>query len=63
MGRNRKWLAVTVAMGFLLGTPLLLQAKTVNEKILDILLEGKIVSQEKYQELKQAVEQEEADVA
>jgi len=39
------------------------QAKTVNEKILDILLESKIVTQEKFQELKQQVETEEAEVA
>ena len=39
------------------------QAKTVNEKILDILLESKIVTQEKYQELKKQVEAEEAEVA
>ena len=39
------------------------QAKTVNEKILDILLESKIVTPEKYQELKKQVEAEEAEVA
>ncbi len=60
---TKKWLTLLVAVGFLFGTPLLTQAKSVNEKILDILLESKIVSQEKYQELKQAVEQEEAEVA
>jgi len=38
-------------------------AKSVNEKILDILLESKIVSQEKYQELKKEVEAEDAEVA
>ena len=49
---TKKWLTLLVGVGFLFGTPLLTQAKSVNEKILDILLESKIVSQEKYQELK-----------
>ena len=62
MVSTKKWLAMVVAIGFFLGVPLLTHAKSVNEKILDILLESKIVTQEKYQELKQAVEQEEADV-
>ena len=40
-----------------------LQAKTVNEKILDILLESKIVTPEKFQELKKQVEAEETEAA
>ena len=51
---TKKWLTLLVGVGFLFGTPLLTQAKSVNEKILDILLESKIVTQEKYQELKKA---------
>ncbi len=60
---TKKWLTMLVALGFLFGTPLWSQAKTVNEKILDILLESKIVTPEKYQELKKQVETEEAEVA
>lgn len=60
---TKKLITIVVSLGLFLGIPLLAQAKSVNEKILDILLESKMVSQEKYQELKQAVEQEEADVA
>ena len=60
---TKKWLTLLVAVGFLFGTPLLTQAKSVNEKILDILLESKIVTQEKYQELKKEVEAEDAEVA
>ena len=41
----------------------ILQAKTVNEKILDILLESKIVTPEKFQELKKQVEAEETEAA
>jgi phosphate-selective porin OprO and OprP len=63
MVRVRRYLSTGVAFCFLLGFPYLSQAKSVNEKILDILLESKIVSQEKYQELKKQVEQEEAEVA
>ncbi len=59
---TKKWLTLLVSVGFLFGTPLVTQAKSVNEKILDILLESKIVTQEKYQELKSAVEKEEAEV-
>lgn len=59
---TKKWLTLLAAISFLFTTPLFSQAKSVNEKILDILLESKIVTQEKYQELKKAVEQEEAEV-
>jgi phosphate-selective porin OprO and OprP len=59
----KKWLTILVALGFLFGAPLWSQAKTVNEKILDILLESKIVTEEKFQELKKQVEMEEAEVA
>lgn len=59
---KKKWLSLLVAVGFVFLATSFSQAKTVNEKILDILLESKIVTQEKYQELKKAVEQEEAEV-
>ena len=60
---DKKWLIMVAALGFLFGTPLGSQAKTVNKKILDILLESKIVREEKFQELKKQVETEEAEVA
>ncbi len=59
----KRWSSILFALCFLFGTPLWSQAKTVNEKILDILLESKIVSPEKYQELKKQVEAEEAETA
>jgi phosphate-selective porin OprO and OprP len=62
MASGKKWLTLLVGIGFISGMPSLCHAKSVNEKILDILLESKIVTQEKYQELKAAVEQEEAEL-
>ena len=60
-----QWILVSLGIfAFILITgPTSAQAKSVNEKILDILLESKIVTQEKYQELKKEVEAEEAEVA
>lgn len=57
------WVVVMAGLGLSLGGTSLSQAKSVNEKILDILLESKIVTQDKYQELKKQVETEEAEVA
>lgn len=57
------WVVVMAGLGLSLGGTSLSQAKSVNEKILDILLESKIVTQDKYQELKKQVEAEEAEVS
>jgi phosphate-selective porin OprO and OprP len=62
MGLEKRWLVILIGVSFLLGVASISQAKSVNEKILDILLESKIVSQEKYQELKKEAEAEEAEL-